>query len=172
MTSFKLQSAMEYLMTYGWALLIISIVIVALVSIGVFNGSPLGTSCIANPGYTCQIQSGSYSAATGNLVVTIGQDSGASWTTANVVFINASNEPSVLSSGLSTSQLTPMPSGTANTLSSGLASGVKTTVTLPATGAQSVGHGINGYIWVSYTTGASNGATIQANIGSLTAKAT
>ena len=33
----KLQSAMEYLMTYGWAILIIAIVIVALYLLGVIN---------------------------------------------------------------------------------------------------------------------------------------
>ncbi len=34
---FRLQSAMEYLMTYGWAILIIAIVLAALFSLGVFN---------------------------------------------------------------------------------------------------------------------------------------
>ncbi len=35
----KLQSAMEYLMTYGWAILIIAIVVVALFALGVFNST-------------------------------------------------------------------------------------------------------------------------------------
>ncbi len=35
----KSQSAMEYLMTYGWAILIIAIVMVALFSLGIFNSS-------------------------------------------------------------------------------------------------------------------------------------
>ena len=34
MKDMKLQSAMEYLMTYGWAILIIAIVMVALFSLG------------------------------------------------------------------------------------------------------------------------------------------
>jgi hypothetical protein len=34
MKGMKLQSAMEYLMTYGWAILIIAIVMVALFSLG------------------------------------------------------------------------------------------------------------------------------------------
>lgn len=171
MATFKLQSAMEYLMTYGWALLIISIVIVALVSIGVFNGSPLGTNCIAAAGFTCQIQS--YSQLTGNLVVTIGQDSGSAWTSANIVFVNQTAESAVLSTGLSTGQLTTMASGgPANTLSSGLPSGVTTVITLPASAPVKVGTGLNGYVWASYTTGVSGGSTIQAQIGSVTAKAT
>lgn len=35
----KIQSAMEYLMTYGWAILIIAIVMVALFALGVFNSA-------------------------------------------------------------------------------------------------------------------------------------
>ncbi len=38
-SSSKSQSAMEYLMTYGWAILIIAIVMVALFQLGVFNGT-------------------------------------------------------------------------------------------------------------------------------------
>ena len=50
----KAQSAMEYLMTYGWAILIIAVVLAALFAIGTFGGSA-GTpdACIAQPGYTC-----------------------------------------------------------------------------------------------------------------------
>ena len=49
----KLQSAMEYLMTYGWAILIIAIVLIALFSLGVFSSNNLGTSCIAESGFEC-----------------------------------------------------------------------------------------------------------------------
>jgi hypothetical protein len=170
MATFKLQSAMEYLMTYGWALLIISIVIIALVSIGVFNGTPLGTTCIASPGFTCQVIS--YSQLSGNVVVTIGQDSGTTWTTANIVFVNLSQESSVVSSGLSGGQVVPMQAGgPANTITP-LPSGLSVTLTLPATSPVRVGSGLSGYIWVSYTTGSSSGATTQAQLASLTAKAT
>jgi hypothetical protein len=42
----KAQSAMEYLMTYGWAILIIAVVLGALFSLGVFSGSNLlGSAC-------------------------------------------------------------------------------------------------------------------------------
>ena len=37
--SAKAQSAMEYLMTYGWAILIVAVVLGALYSLGVFNGA-------------------------------------------------------------------------------------------------------------------------------------
>ena len=48
----KSQSAMEYLMTYGWAILIIAIVLAALFSLGVF--SPAAYTPKASPG-SCQV---------------------------------------------------------------------------------------------------------------------
>ena len=48
----KSQSAMEYLMTYGWAILIIAIVLVALFSLGVFNSSNFSPR--AQPG-SCEV---------------------------------------------------------------------------------------------------------------------
>lgn len=45
----KGQSAMEYLMTYGWAILIIVVVLAALFYMGVFTPSP-GESCKFAPG--------------------------------------------------------------------------------------------------------------------------
>ncbi len=38
----KAQSAMEYLMTYGWAILIIAVVLAALYSLGLFNSAAWG----------------------------------------------------------------------------------------------------------------------------------
>ncbi len=48
----RAQSAMEYLMTYGWAILIIAIVLVALFSLGVFNSANFAPR--AQPG-SCQV---------------------------------------------------------------------------------------------------------------------
>ncbi|MEM4065247.1 MAG: hypothetical protein QXV17_00005, partial [Candidatus Micrarchaeaceae archaeon] len=48
----KLQSAMEYLMTYGWAILIIAVVLGALYSLGVFNSTNFAPK--APPG-SCQV---------------------------------------------------------------------------------------------------------------------
>ena len=50
--SAKAQSAMEYLMTYGWAILIISVVLAALFQLGVFN--PMTFAPKAPPG-ACQV---------------------------------------------------------------------------------------------------------------------
>ena len=49
---FGQQAAMEYLMTYGWAILIIAIVIVALFQLGVFNNSNLALHATAG---ACQV---------------------------------------------------------------------------------------------------------------------
>ena len=48
----KAQSAMEYLITYGWAILVVAVVLGALFSLGVFN--PLTFAPRANPG-SCQV---------------------------------------------------------------------------------------------------------------------
>ena len=44
---------MEYLMTYGWAILIIAIVLASLFYLGIFRTGQ-GTSCNANAGLLCQ----------------------------------------------------------------------------------------------------------------------
>ena len=50
--AFKIQSAMEYLMTYGWAILAIAVVLGVLYSLGVFNPSNFAPK--AQPG-SCQV---------------------------------------------------------------------------------------------------------------------
>jgi hypothetical protein len=50
----KLQSAMEYLMTYGWAILIIGVVLVALYELNVFTPSNyVSPICTLPAGFTC-----------------------------------------------------------------------------------------------------------------------
>ncbi|MGC8538644.1 MAG: hypothetical protein ACP5MK_02130 [Candidatus Micrarchaeia archaeon] len=50
----KFQSAMEYLMTYGWALLIMAVVLAALFAMGIFNPSNFaGQECILPAGFSC-----------------------------------------------------------------------------------------------------------------------
>ncbi len=54
-TKIKAQSAMEFLMTYGWAIIVIAVVLAALFELGVFNGSNLGPqACIAQAGFICK----------------------------------------------------------------------------------------------------------------------
>ncbi|MDE1851078.1 MAG: hypothetical protein KGH69_00100 [Candidatus Micrarchaeota archaeon] len=47
-----LQSAMEYLMTYGWAILAIAVIMVSLYSLGIFNLSSFGPKATAG---SCQV---------------------------------------------------------------------------------------------------------------------
>lgn len=50
----KAQSAMEYLMTYGWAILIISVALVSLYALGLFNPASFAhTSCIFPADFSC-----------------------------------------------------------------------------------------------------------------------
>ena len=53
LSALKSQSAMEYLMTYGWAILIIAVVLAVLFQLGVFSGSALTPK--APPG-ACQVE--------------------------------------------------------------------------------------------------------------------
>jgi hypothetical protein len=51
---FKLQSAMEYLMTYGWALLIMALVLSVMFTLGIFNpGQFAGQECLLPAGFSC-----------------------------------------------------------------------------------------------------------------------
>ncbi|MEM3791116.1 MAG: hypothetical protein QXL16_00085 [Candidatus Micrarchaeaceae archaeon] len=67
----RLQSAMEYLTTYGWAILIIAIVLGVLVSLGLFSPGRLAPNqCLVEAGFTClQV----YLSANGLLTVNIEQ---------------------------------------------------------------------------------------------------
>ncbi len=51
----RLQSAIEYLTTYGWALIIIAIVLAVFYSLNIFNLSAYEqSSCILQSGFSCQ----------------------------------------------------------------------------------------------------------------------
>ncbi|MCL5239467.1 MAG: hypothetical protein M1286_03285 [Candidatus Marsarchaeota archaeon] len=54
MRFFRSQSAIEYLVTYGWAILAVVIVLAALYSLNIFNpGSVLPSQCILPAGLSC-----------------------------------------------------------------------------------------------------------------------
>ena len=84
----KAQSAMEYVMSYGWAILILAIAIAALFALGFFNGSNTsGNVCILNQGFQCI---SSVINTNGILFVTITQTS-ASYV--NITSIGCSSDP-------------------------------------------------------------------------------
>ncbi len=171
----KAQSAMEYLMTYGWAILIIAVVLGALFSLGVFSGKgQLGTVCIAFAGFSCQ--SPTYDHTSGNLIVTIGQNTGTNWVTANIVFVpqgtaTSSGIPSVTWVGANANPQSDAGSANAEYAGTEIYSGQTLTMYLPASAAStSVGTTISGSIWVQYTT-SSGGTLYYTQIAQVTAKA-
>jgi len=161
MRTSKAQSAMEYLMTYGWAILIIAVVLGALFSLGVFSGaSLLGTTCIASSGYLCT----SLVLHGGTLSFTFGQSTGVNWVAANVFFLpSGSAAPS------------SVPSGCVESYSSGINSGQTVLVSLSGTCGNTplpttIGGTIAGSVWAEYQT-ASGGAQYFTQVATLTAKA-
>lgn len=149
-TRTKAQSAMEYLMTYGWAILIIAVVLIALFSLGVFKPSS-GSTCLGQAGFICQ--NAVYTPA-GNVVATVGQATGTNWATANIMFVPSGAVTSVANA------LVCGASGainTCNSITNGLASGVTAPVTLAATASVSPGASVAGQLWAQYTiTGSSS----------------
>jgi hypothetical protein len=68
---------MEYLMTYGWAILIIAVVLAALFGLNIFNsGQLVGSSCIAATGYLCKSLTFIVSGTSDVLSFTFGQNTG------------------------------------------------------------------------------------------------
>ena len=54
MRMFKAQNAMEYLLTYGWAFLIIAVVLTAMFALGIFTpGQFAGQECLLPAGFNC-----------------------------------------------------------------------------------------------------------------------
>jgi len=138
--STKAQSAMEYLMTYGWAILIVAVVLGALYSLGVFNGSAfLGTSCIAASGFYC---TNPILSTGGVLTVTIGQATGTTFENAYLYFVPSG-----------TSFSTSDPSTSIGTLNSGQ----QVTVSIPLTAgspypaAYTLGTPLSGYLYLQFT---------------------
>ena len=161
MKSMKGQSAMEYLMTYGWAILIIAIVLVALFELGIFGGSTLPTACVAQSGFVCS----NPSFVGANIIVTVGQSSGQTYSSAVLSFVNSTNLHLV--QGTSPS----FPSGTTVSLGT-MTSGSAYTENIPiGYGAPTAGTGVSGEIWISYTASGTS-ATQYQELATITAKET
>jgi hypothetical protein len=81
----KAQSALEYLMTYGWAILIIVIVGAALYALGVFN--PASSTSLTMAGVTnFQLIDAVLNKTSNNLTVIIGTKTGKTTTLSNIDF--------------------------------------------------------------------------------------
>ncbi|MEM3178059.1 MAG: hypothetical protein QXT36_02645 [Candidatus Micrarchaeaceae archaeon] len=135
----KLQSAMEYLMTYGWAILVIAVVLGALFSLGVFSGaSLLGTSCVAASGFYC---SGVTLTSGGVLTLTVGQAYGYTFNNTQVLFV-PSGAPLSEASSVSIGNLN---SGQTQTVSIQLPS------ISPYPSSYSLGTPLTGYVYLTFT---------------------
>ena len=188
MKNFKLQSAMEYLMTYGWAILIIAIVMVALFSLGILGGSPLGTSCLAQSGYICQTPI----AHAGNFIVTIGQSTGNEWTGVNVIWVPqgtvAPGTSGLTSTGIcgaytsstTWNAMSFVPGGAygngftcATTVNGILQNGQTVSATFPFNGAApAVGTSAAGQIWAYYQLSSPGGTWYSSQLATVTVKTT
>ena len=142
--SSKAQSAMEYLMTYGWAILIVAVVLGALYSLGVFGGANfLGGTCVASPGYLC---SNPLLATDGTLSIVYGYQ-GPNVTIVGFGCSTAKSEPNTFTA-----------SGTSN-----LAPGQQETVQIscPLSSTATIGTSFSGYLWVEYDQGGKSGLVAQ-----------
>ena len=144
---------MEYLMTYGWAILIISVVVGALFSLGVFAAGPKGGSgsCGSMVGFFC---SGPQLASNGLLTATIGQIGKGSVTVTGLGCSNSSAMPSSFTP-------TSLPLQPSQTMS------VSFTCNLPV---KTMGSTFSGTLWMQYSQNGQSGLTSQ--IGTINAQVT
>jgi hypothetical protein len=150
----KLQAAMEYLMTYGWAILIIALALGVLYSLGVLNPGRLKpVMCMLPAPFTCQIQT--FNTA-GVLTITLAQGSGSTYTINGIACVDNSLLTNGLPSSISywTTSLTfstgssSLPSGSTVTIS-----GIKCYTTTPTPGSQytgSIGSSFGGTLVINY----------------------
>ena len=147
----RLQSAMEYLMTYGWAILVIAVVLGVLFQLGIFSSSSFSsTACISATGYLCQNPSLS---SNGLLTVQIGEVGG----TITVTGLGCSNTTTP------SSYFSP----TNMQLSSG---GTSSAAFYCPLSTNTIGTSFSGTLWIQYGSGTQTGLTAQ--IGTINAKAT
>lgn len=186
----RLQSAMEYLMTYGWAILIIGVVVVALFGLGILS-NPLGTVCLPLTGYLCSAPSmvdhGSAGGAGGGannaitatniafLTFTFGQNTGQAMY--NVLIAVTAESNTLTATGLpSGTVLSPGGSDTnvVNNAASGFTSGQTTTAYIGMDNNQvtnnAIGQTFSGFVWIAYNTGSLTGSPNYAKVGTLIAK--
>jgi hypothetical protein len=156
----KLQAAMEYLMTYGWAILIIALALGVLYSLGILNPSRLKpVMCMLPAPFSCQIQS--FSSSTGALTITLAQGSGNTYTINRIACVDnaligsnglptANNYWTNTATGLSiapnASGVFTFPSGTVLT-----ARGIKCYTSTGSVYTGSIGSAFGGTLVLNYT---------------------
>jgi hypothetical protein len=162
---------MEYLMTYGWAILIIAIGVATLSALGIFNGGSGSTNgCSTQPNFSCT--NPIYS--TNGIIATISQDSGQEYYDSWVFVASAAQElgGNGLPQNMSTANMVntgELPSSQPETFY--FVSNTETTAGgIPTTNIP-VGTQFTGSIWLAYCTvpGCSS-PTGYAKVGTVSAK--
>lgn len=73
----KAQASMEYLITYGWAVLIMLVVVGVLFYLGVFSNNPIQTCTFQSPSFACKSwKLTSNTNNIGGLIIDLGQTTG------------------------------------------------------------------------------------------------
>ena len=150
----RAQAAMEFLMTYGWALLVVLVAIGALAFFGVLNPSKfLPNSCSLAPGFACTDFKAS---ASGNTVTIVLQNGLGDTLNSVSLYLNSANPGCSAPSGLFTpSTITMQDGGT-------------TTLTLTCAGTTLTGKSgskLKGDLVISYYT--QSGGQLHQKIGQL-----
>ncbi len=161
---------MEYLMTYGWAILVIAIVAALLFALGLFgqSSSNLPEGCMPQTGFICS----NPSYTPNGIVLTVGQESG-QYYYGDWVFV-ASTSEHLDSNGLPVNMSFPT-----NMISVGVLTPGQT-ATVEFTNGQAgdmptanvlVGYPFTGYVWLGYCTVPGCGApTSYTRIGTINTK--
>ena len=154
-------------MTYGWAILIISVVLASLFSLGVFNaGSSLSTACVSSAGYICSsplLHAGQFS-------VTLGQATGNSWTNTVVYY-----DPS----GTTGCAFVPTPGLASGTIANTawnmltLSSAASNSLTFVGSGtvlpsSATAGTSYSGTIWASYNSATASLSNLCVQVATVT----
>lgn len=162
----RAQSAMEYLTTYGWAVGGVSVVLYALFALGIFNSSAAAVgSCVAYQGFLCT--GAQYSHKTANIIVTLGQETGTNWATANFVFVPVGTP--ISQQGV---PIISFHNGPANTVltknGEGFMNNREMEFYLPVNGIGkhpiNIGTPVTGSIWVYYTVPSANGKAVSGYV--------
>jgi hypothetical protein len=145
---------MEYLMTYGWSILIIAVAIVALFGLGIFNVTPGSNTnaCVAVSGWECTTP---VLYSSGALSLNVGEI-GPPITVTGVGCSSNSTEPTYFQA-------------VSSTISSGQAASLTTACTLPSA---ALGSSFNGQVWIQYYYNSNPSATYSIVVANLKAYVT
>lgn len=145
----KSSNKMKFIFGAVVILVIIAILYLILTTSIISTQLPPGDTCVATSGYLCQ--NATYLHNNGNLTISVGQNTGYSWSSVNFAFIP---QGTAIKNGL---PVISFNSTAVNTFysSTGLNSDQVVTVYLPISGEVSIGTPATGTIWVQYVTNTS-----------------